>query len=144
MPVRAVHHSTVVRSVQHRASVGWGRIKGALRPPVTLRYPIPLLLPCEILLQLIELMSPEAAVCLVCSCKYMRGLYCEDATYPTENLWHSLLLRTFPARLTGAPGPNGPPRLKKTHRLAVCAFSREWVSYCRLLRAVRSHPPSLP
>ena len=55
------------------------------------RFPIPLLLPCEILLQLVEMLPPEAVVCLVCTCSYMRGLYCEDAIYPTETLWHALL-----------------------------------------------------
>lgn len=138
MPVRVVHHSNVVRAVHHHASVGWGRIKGVLRTTSTLRLPIPLLLPCEILLQLVDLLPPESAVCLVCACKYMRRLYCNDVSYPTDFLWEALLARTFPSRLTGAPGPNGPPRLKKSPRLVVCDFSKQWVAYCRMLRAVSS------
>lgn len=136
MPVRAVHHSTVVRAVHHRASAIKGRIKGALRPPATARFPIPLYLPCEILLLVIDELPPEAAVCLLCACKDVRTLYCDDSIYPSNTVWRSLLSRTFPLRLTGAPGPNAPPRLKMNDRLTLCEFSRDWTSYCRQLRAV--------
>ena len=105
MPVRAVHHAGAVRS---RATARWCRVKAVLRSPPSpiLRLPIPLLLPCEVLLQVAEYLPPESVVALVCCCKYMAGLYCEDGTRPTEHLWNALLARTFPARHTGAPGPN--------------------------------------
>ncbi len=137
MPVRAVHHAGAVRS---RATARWCRVKAVLRSPPSpiLRLPIPLLLPCEVLLQVAEYLPPESVVALVCCCKYMAGLYCEDGTRPTEHLWNALLARTFPARHTGAPGPNGPPRLRGTSRVAVGIFSAEWTSYrAELLAAPR-------
>ena len=145
MPVRAVHHSTVVRAVHHRASATVNRMRAAISPSKVLpRFPIPLLLPCEILLKVVDDMPPEAAVCLVCTCKHMRGLYSEDGIYPSDALWTSLLARTFPVRLTGAPGPNAPPRLKGTDRQKLCAYSAGWVQYARALRAVRRPQASLP
>lgn len=61
-------------------------------------------------------------------------MYCEDDTYPTKYLWTSLLKRTYPIRLTGAPGPNAPPMLHRSHRLTLATFSRDWVRYLRELR----------
>ena len=101
------------------------------------RFPIPILLPCEIVMDLVERLSPEAAVRLVCCCQYMRGLYCEDGIFPTDDLWASLLLRTWPTRLTGAPGPNAPPRLRLSARGQLSVFSAQWVGYVRELRSVR-------
>ena len=95
-----------------RATSGWGRVRSAFKPPPPARFPIPLLLPCEILLIVAEMLPPEACACLVNCCSYMRGLYCEDGTFATEQLWGALLRRTFPQRYTGAPGPNAPPRLR--------------------------------
>ena len=137
MPVRAVHHAVVVRN---RASAQWCRVRAALRAVPPARLPIPLLLPCEILLQIAEWLNPESVVAVVCCCKYMCGLYCEDGTFNTEQLWNHLLQRTFPCRHTGAPGPNGPPRLRSTNRLAVGVFSGEWTAYRRELLAVSPSP----
>ena len=141
MPVRVVHHSTVVRALNSRATASWGRVRSAFKPPPPARFPIPLLLPCEILLIVAEMLPPEACACLVNCCSYMRGLYCEDGTFATEQLWGALLRRTFPQRYTGAPGPNAPPRLRGSARLALGVFARDWVGYRRMLRAVR---PLLP
>ena len=141
MPVRVVHHSMVVRALNSRATASWGRMRSAFKPPPPARFPIPLLLPCEILLIVAEMLPPEACACLVNCCSYMRGLYCEDGTFATEQLWGALLRRTFPQRYTGAPGPNAPPRLRGSARLALGVFARDWVGYRRMLRAVR---PLLP
>ena len=121
MPVRVVHHSMVVRALNSRATASWGRMRSAFKPPPPARFPIPLLLPCEILLIVAEMLPPEACACLVNCCSYMRGLYCEDGTFATEQLWGALLRRTFPQRYTGAPGPNAPPRLRGSARLALGA-----------------------
>ena len=137
MPVRVVHHSMVVRALNSRATASWGRVRSAFKPPPPARFPIPLLLPCEILLIVAEMLPPEACACLVNCCSYMRGLYCEDGTFATEQLWNALLRRTFPQRYTGAPGPNAPPRLRGSARLALGVFARDWVGYRRMLRAVR-------
>ena len=142
MPVRVVHHSMVVRALNSRATASWGRVRSAFKPPPPARFPIPLILPCEILLIVAEMLPPEACACLVNCCSYMRGLYCEDGTFATEQLWAALLRRTFPQRYTGAPGPNAPPRLRGSARLALGVFARDWVGYRRMLRAVRTH--SLP
>ena len=145
MPVRVVHHSMVVRALNSRATASWGRMRSAFKPPPPARFPIPLLLPCEILLIVAEMLPPEACACLVNCCSYMRGLYCEDGTFATEQLWNALLRRTFPQRYTGAPGPNAPPRLRGSARLALGVFARDWVGYRRMLRAVRPLlPPPLP
>ena len=146
MPVRVVHHSMVVRALNSRATASWGRMRSAFKPPPPARFPIPLLLPCEILLIVAEMLPPEACACLVNCCSYMRGLYCEDGTFATEQLWGALLRRTFPQRYTGAPGPNAPPRLRGSARLALGVFARDWVGYRRMLRAVRPSflPPPLP
>ena len=144
MPVRVVHHSMVVRALNSRATASWGRMRSAFKPPPPARFPIPLLLPCEILLIVAEMLPPEACACLVNCCSYMRGLYCEDGTFATEQLWNALLRRTFPQRYTGAPGPNAPPRLRGSARLALGVFARDWVGYRRMLRAVRPHLSSPP
>lgn len=141
MPVRVVHHSMVVRALNSRATASWGRVRSAFKPPPPARFPIPLILPCEILLIVAEMLPPEACACLVNCCSYMRGLYCEDGTFATEQLWAALLRRTFPQRYTGAPGPNAPPRLRGSARLALGVFARDWVGYRRMLRAVRTFPP---
>jgi hypothetical protein len=145
MPVRVVHHSMVVRALNNRATASWGRVRSAFKPPPPARFPIPLILPCEILLIVAEMLPPEACACLVNCCSYMRGLYCEDGTVATEQLWAALLRRTFPQRYTGAPGPNAPPRLRGSARLALGVFARDWVGYRRMLRAVcmRLPPPPL-
>ena len=108
-------------------------------PAATERYPIPLALPCELFLGLCDLLPPEAVVALVCCSSYMRALYCEEGTFAADQLWHHLLGRTFPARLTGAPGPNAPPRLRTSNYLTLCALSGDWVRYVRQLRKVRAH-----
>ena len=141
MPVRVVHHSMVVRALNNRATASWGRVRSAFKPPPPARFPIPLILPCEILLIIAEMLPPEACACLVNCCSYMRGLYCEDGTFATEQLWAALLRRTFPQRYTGAPGPNAPPRLRGSARLALGVFARDWVGYRRMLRAVSTCPP---
>ena len=83
-----------------------------------------------------ELMPPESVVCLVCCCSYMRAIYCEEGTFASDQLWKHLLKRTFPVRLTGAPGPNAPPRVpRRSNMMTVCALSRDWVEYVRALRA---------
>ena len=143
MPVRVVPHSMVVRALNSRATASWGRVRSAFKPPPPARFPIPLILPCEILLIVAEMLPPEACACLVNCCSYMRGLYCEDGTFATEQLWAALLRRTFPQRYTGAPGPNAPPRLRGSARLALGVFARDWVGYRRMLRAVRTFPPPL-
>jgi hypothetical protein len=144
MPVRVVHHSMVVRALNNRATASWGRVRSAFKPPPPARFPIPLILPCEILLIVAEMLPPEACACLVNCCSYMRGLYCEDGTVATEQLWAALLRRTFPQRYTGAPGPNAPPRLRGSARLALGVFARDWVGYRRMLRAVRMRLPPPP
>jgi len=121
--------------VQHRASASWGRVRAAMRTAPPNRFPIPLALPCELALGLFEMLPPETVVCLVCCCWYMYGLYCEDGTFASDQLWDALLRRTFPSRLTGAPGPNVPPRLRKSPRLTLCTLSSDWGSYVRDLRA---------
>ncbi|KAL1530955.1 hypothetical protein AB1Y20_001846 [Prymnesium parvum] len=131
MPVRVVHHSSVVR----RAAATVHRMRAALRSsPPPRRLPIPLLLPCELLLLLAEQLPPEAVVRLVCCCAAMRTLYARDGATHSDALWAALLQRTFPVRLTGAPGPNAPPRLKGTARLHLCTYSREWTAYCASLK----------
>ena len=102
-PVRMVHHSIVVPSWRNRASASWGRVRAAMSKPGPPRYPIPLLLPCEILLIICEMLPPEACACLINCCSYMRGLYCEDGTFATEQLWVALLRRTFPQRTFPPP-----------------------------------------
>ena len=139
-PVRMVHHSIVVPSWRNRASASWGRVRAAMSKPGPPQYPIPLLLPCEILLIICEMLPPEACACLINCCSYMRGLYCEDGTFATEQLWVALLRRTFPQRYTGAPGPNAPPRLRGSCRLGIGVLARDWVEYRRMLRAVRPAP----
>ena len=62
----------------------------------------------------------------------------------STELWDHLLKRTFPARLTGAPGPNAPPRLRRSNYLTLSTLSCEWVQYVREIRAVRVPAPSLP
>ena len=99
-------------------------------------FPILLALPVEIILGLFEMLPPEAVMRAVCCCWYMYGLYCEDGTFASDQLWDTLLRRTFPSRLTGAPGPNVPPRLRKSPRLTLCSLAADWVDYVRELRAV--------
>ena len=137
-----VHHFTAMRST----SASWGRrLQEGMRtasggllskpPPPTSRFPIPLALPVEIMLGIFEMLPPEAAVSVVCCCWYMHGLYCEEGTFASDQLWTHLLKRTFPARLTGAPGPNAPPRLRSRSNYATLAtLSNDWVHYVRELR----------
>jgi len=128
-----VHH---FQALQRSTTGSWGRIlarAGSKAPPMT-RLPIPLMLPCEILLGILEMLPPEAVVSLVCCCWYMHGLYCEEGTFAADQLWSHLLKRTFPARLTGAPGPNAPPRLRRSNYLTLSALSSDWVQYVRELR----------
>ena len=133
MPARMVHR------FQHRASAGWGRVRAVLKPsPPPPPFPIPLALPIELQLAIFEQLPPESIVALVCCCSYMHGLYSDDGSFATEQLWGPLLRRTFPSRLTGAPGPNAPPRLKRAPRLVVSAFGNQWVDYLKQLRAVRT------
>lgn len=80
------------------------------------------------------MLPPESAVSLVCTCWYMRGLYCEEGTFVADQFWDQLLRRTFPMRLTGAPGPNAPPRLRRSNQITLCALSSDWVHYVRELR----------
>ena len=139
---RMVHHFTAMRST----SASWGRrLQEGMRtasggllskpPPPTSRFPIPLALPVEIMLGIFEMLPPEAAVSVVCCCWYMHGLYCEEGTFASDQLWTHLLKRTFPARLTGAPGPNAPPRLRSRSNYATLAtLSNDWVHYVRELR----------
>ena len=134
-----MHHSLVVRA---RMSANWNRVKASMRAPVPARYPIPLLLPCEILLIVCEMLPPEACACLVNCCKFMHGLYCEDGSVWTEQLWNALLRRTFPQRYTGAPGPNAPPRVRGSCRIGIGVLAREWVECRRLIKAVRRRPRS--
>ena len=94
-----------------------------------------------------ELLPPESTVSVVCCCWYMHGLYCEEGTFAADQLWAQVLKRTFPHRLTGAPGPNSPPRLRRSNYWTLSALSGDWVRYVRELRAVSdtpSHPPSHP
>ena len=138
MPARMVHHFS--NAVQHRASASWGRVRAALRSSQAARFPIPLALPCEIMLAIFEMLPPESAVSVVCCCQYMQALYCEEGTFFADQFWDGLLRRTFPARLTGAPGPNAPPRLRRSNKLTLCNLSCDWVKYVRELRAVRDAP----
>lgn len=131
-PVRMIYHLST--KVQDRASASWGRVRAVLRASPAARFPIPLVLPCEILLGVIEMLPPESAVSLVCTCWYMRGLYCEEGTFVADQFWDQLLRRTFPMRLTGAPGPNAPPRLRRSNQITLCALSSDWVHYVRELR----------
>jgi hypothetical protein len=148
MPTRMVHHlrpSAVATAVANRASASLARMRDfslSSAPPIKSRFPIPLALPCEIMLAILEMLPPESAVSLVCCCRYMHGLYCDDeGTFPADQLWDHLLRRTFPLRLTGAPGPNAPPRLRRSNHFTVSQLSCDWVVYARQLRAVS---PNLP
>lgn len=146
MPTRMVHHllpSAVASAVARRASRAASQIQSSLSPapPIKSRFPIPLALPCEIMLAIFQMLPPEAAVSLVCCCRYMHGLYCDDeGTFPADQLWDQLLRRTFPSRLTGAPGPNAPPRLRRSNRLTVSQLSCDWVRYARQIREVSRSP----
>ena len=123
-------------SVHRRRDKSWSRFAPRVsRTVLVVHFPIPLALPVEILLGLFEMLPPEAVVSLVCCCRYMHGLYCEDGTFATDQLWDALLRRTFPLRLTGAPGPNVPPRLRQNPRLTVCMLSGDWMKYVQELRA---------
>ena len=136
MPVRAVHHGlSPVRLASRGLSAGWERMRSSLRPAPAPRLPIPLMLPCEIFDLVVQQLPPEAVVRLICSCRYLRGLYCENGSDVTNGLWEALLRRTFPTRFTGAPGPNSPTLKKCSSRDAVAAYAREWVPYHRALRA---------
>jgi hypothetical protein len=137
MPVRMIHKTA--QAVQQRASRSWGRMMSSAltKDPSggpSKKFPIPLALPCEIMLGIFEMLPPESAVSLVFCCWYMRGLYCEEGTFPADQLWAQLLRRTFPVRLTGAPGPNAPPRLRRSNQLTLSALSGDWVDYARELR----------
>ena len=135
-----VHH-LIPSTIANRASASMNRMRAVLTPiPAKSRFPIPLALPCEIMLAIFEMLPPESAVSLVCCCWYMNGLYCEEGTFPADELWAQLLRRTFPLRLTGAPGPNAPPRLRRSNHLTVSQLSCDWCEYARQLRAV-SHLP---
>lgn len=141
-----IHHFS--QSIQRRTSDSWGRIQNTLKKtPPSSRFPIPLALPCEIMLGVMEMLPPESVVAVVCCCQYMHGLYTEEGTFVADQLWDQLLRRTFPARLTGAPGPNAPPRLRRgsnhlklSNKLTLSALSSDWVQYVRELRAVRCTP----
>jgi hypothetical protein len=120
-------------------------MRAAMRPVPPNRFPIPLALPCEIALALFEMLPPESVVSVVCCCWYMYGLYCEDGTFASDQLWAAMLQRTFPSRLTGAPGPNVPPRLLKlSPRLTVCRLAADWMAYVTEIRAVRAANSSFP
>lgn len=125
-----IHH--LLRGRPSRVGYSLGS-KATAPPPV--RFPILLALPVEIVLGLFEMLPPEAIVSAVCCCWYMYGLYCEDGTYAGDQLWDPLLRRTFPSRLTGAPGPNAPPRVRKSPRLTLCSLAANWCQYVRDLRA---------
>ena len=142
MPARMVHH---FQALQKTTSASWGRMSRMIKPvPVSARFPIPLVLPIEIMLGIFEMMPPEAVVAAICTCWYMHGLYCEEGTFAADELWKHLLARTFPARLTGAPGPNAPPRLRRSNMSSVRNLSNDWVAYVREIRAVRRRPLLLP
>jgi len=131
-PVRMVHH---FQAIQRSTTASLSRVRAVLKTPPSSRFPIPLALPCELVLCIFEMLPPEAVVSLVCCCWYMHGLYCEEGTFAADQLWAHLLKRTFPARLTGAPGPNAPPRLRRSNYLTLSALSSDWVRYVRQLRA---------
>ena len=140
MPARMIIHNfqQSISRVATASTVGRA-VRAALKPPEEKRrFPIPLALPCEIMLGVFEMLPPEAAVAVVCCCWYMHGLYCEEGTFAADQLFAHLLKRTFPARLTGAPGPNAPPRLRRSNMLTLQALSSDWVAYVRELRAVRA------
>lgn len=143
MPARMVHH---FQAMQRTTSASFLRgVRAMVKPtPTAVRFPIPLALPCEIMLGIFEMMPPESVVAVVCCCWYMHGLYCEEGTFAADELWKHLLARTFPARLTGAPGPNAPPRLRRSNYVSLRNLSNDWVAYVRELRAVRAGPPSPP
>ena len=142
MPARMVHH---FQALQRSTSASWGRVKAALKAPTSTRFPIPLALPCEIMLGVFEMLPPEAVVSVVCCCWYMHGLYTEEGTFAADQLWDHLLKRTFPVRLTGAPGPNAPPRIfRRSNYLTLSTLSSDWVQYVRELRSVRARAAATP
>ena len=128
-------HQTISCAVQKtlgRSKHGTKKERAPLEPKVG--FPIPLGLPCDIFLGIVQMLPPESVVSVICCCKDMHSLYCKDDLYCADNLWEGLLSRTFPMRLTGAPGPNAPPRLHRSLRITCSGLSCEWVEYLRELR----------
>ena len=87
-------HGLIVRAVQQRASMSLSFIRAAFRSSGDTRFPIPLLLPCDLVDLLVALLPPEAVVALVCCCKTLHRRF-SSAQTPEAELLSGQLLNTL-------------------------------------------------